>query len=331
MHTKKLKFLLVFFIAFVSGVTFTACSSDDDEFKPINVNIASSTYMEAVDLGLSVDWASCNVGAMSPSEYGGHYCWGDPTGELSGYTIENVKEDIGGTSLDIVHANFGNGWRMPTAAEFNELINNCTSRKTTLDGVAGYRFTGKTGNSIFLPLAGYTYGSSSLFFGEETYGYYWSSTGEPDKTFAQYLHLGNTKLPTSYNVSYGISVRGVKKHSDKGESNNENTEEETGGNTGSTATYEKPDIDFYDFTATKTSLKVQYKIYNKDKAKVTSAKIYYGTSSKPSSSKTATVSGVFITANISGLKAGTTYYIKCVATGKGGTTTTTTTKCITNY
>lgn len=100
---------------------------------------------------------------------------------------------------------------------------------------------------------------------------------------------------------------------------------------GSSDKTEKPDIGFYDFTATKTSLKVQYKIYNKDEAGVTSAKIYYGTSSNPTSSKTATVNGVLITANISGLKSGTTYYVKCVATGKGGTTTTTTTKCITNY
>lgn len=104
-----------------------------------------------------------------------------------------------------------------------------------------------------------------------------------------------------------------------------------GGTGGGSTTYEKPDVGFYDFTATKTSLKVQYKIYNNDKADVTSAKIYYGTSSNPSSSKTATISGTLITANISGLKAGTEYYVKCVATGKGGTTTTTTTKCITNY
>lgn len=100
---------------------------------------------------------------------------------------------------------------------------------------------------------------------------------------------------------------------------------------GGSSSYEKPDVGFYDFTATKTSLKVEYKIYNKDEAQVSSAKIYYGTSSNPSSSKSASVSGTLITANISGLKAGTTYYVKCVATGKGGTTTTSVTKCTTNY
>lgn len=97
------------------------------------------------------------------------------------------------------------------------------------------------------------------------------------------------------------------------------------------SSYEKPDVSFYDFTATQTKLKVVYKIFNKDAAKVTSAKVYYGTSSNPTKSATAIVAGVLITANISGLKKGTTYYVKCVATGKGGTTTTETTKVITNY
>lgn len=104
-----------------------------------------------------------------------------------------------------------------------------------------------------------------------------------------------------------------------------------GGSGGGSDSYEKPDVGFYDFTATKTSLKVQYKIYNKEEAGVTSAKIYYGTTINPSSIKTATIIGKLITANISGLKAGTTYYVKCEATGKGGTTTTSVTKCITNY
>ena len=112
------------------------------------------------------------------------------------------------------------------------------------------------------------------------------------------------------------------------------TSTNTGGDNGfggGSTSYEKPDIGFNDFTAYQTKLKVVYEIYNKDEAKVTSAKVYYGTSSNPTKSISATVAGVLITANISGLKKGTTYYVKCVATGKGGTTTTKTTKVITNY
>lgn len=109
-----------------------------------------------------------------------------------------------------------------------------------------------------------------------------------------------------------------------------NTEGDSDSGNGSSS-YEKPDIAFNDFTAYQTKLKVVYKIYNKDKAKVTSAKVYYGTSSKPTKSVSGSIAGTLITANITGLKKGTTYYVKCVATGKGGTTTTETTKVITNY
>lgn len=129
--------------------------------------------------------------------------------------------------------------------------------------------------------------------------------------FGGYIYtLTNSKLIIKDYYSNGINYV---QHSFKAASN------PSGGSSGNTG-YEKPDIGFYDFTATKTSLKVQYKICNKDEAKVSSAIIYYGTSSNPSLSKTATVSGVLITANITGLKAGTTYYVKCVATGKGGKT-----------
>lgn len=94
----------------------------------------------------------------------------------------------------------------------------------------------------------------------------------------------------------------------------------------SDSSYEKPDLDYYDYTPYQTKMKVVYKIYNKDKAKVTSAKVYYGTSSNPTQSVAATVSGVLVTATITGLKKDTKYYVKCSATGKGGTTTTSTTR-----
>ena len=126
-------------------------------------------------------------------------------------------------------------------------------------------------------------------------------------------------------TKYIVKEFGNKKEEYDGSNNDSN-----GNSGGNSFTSEKPEVGFYDFTATKTSLKVQYKIYNKDEAGVKSAKIYYGTTSNPTTSKTASVSGTLITANITGLKAGTTYYVKCSVTGKSGTTTTEVTKCITN-
>lgn len=312
-------------------VVMMSCSKDDDEFMPINESLAMSTTMEAVDMGLSVDWASCNVGAKTPTQYGGHYCWGDPTGTQVSYIADNIMQNISGSDMDIVAANFGNGWRMPTTQEFEELINKCAHRVVTVNGISCVKFTSKNGNSILLPFGGYTYGANAACFGEGLTGYYWTAIGEPKYTSAQYIYIGRqNKLPAAYNVSYGASVRGVRNHvsDDKKEDSNDKPNEENGGSGGTvpSTSYEKPDIDYYDYTAYPTKMKVVYKIHNRDKAKVTSAKIYYGTSSNPTKYVTATVSGVLITATITGLKKDTKYYVKCSAKGKGGTTTTGTTR-----
>lgn len=316
-------------LAFAS-VAIMSCSKDDDLFVPVNDSLTKSTTMEAVDLGLSVDWASCNIGAKSPTEYGGHYCWGDPSGVQVSYIPENMMENISGTETDIVSANFGDGWRMPTTQEYSELINNCTHRVVTVDGVSCMKLTAKNGNSILLPLAGYTYGENVICFGEGVTGYYWTAIGEPKFTSAQYIYVGKqNKLPISYNVSYGASVRGVRNHVSEGNTDGSTDKPNGGGGnsegSGSTGSYEKPDIDYYDFTAYTNKMKVVYKIHNKDKTKVSSAKIYYGTSSNPTQYVTASVTGVLITATITGLKKGTKYYVRCSATGKGGTTKTGTT------
>lgn len=102
----------------------------------------------------------------------------------------------------------------------------------------------------------------------------------------------------------------------------------TGGGESSDGT---PRIGFYDFTSTQSSVTVKYQIYNREEANVSSARIYYGTTTNPSSSVSATVSGVYITATISGLSRGTQYYVKCKATGSGGSTETDVTKVMTLY
>ncbi len=137
---------------------------------------------EYVDLGLSVKWATCNVGANTPEEYGNYYAWGE-TSPKSSYDEDNCKTwkrsmgDIGGDpEYDAARANWGSNWRLPTDPEFEELINNCDSEWTTQNGVAGMRFTSKrNGNNIFFPAAGWCYCDSPTDdAGEE--GEYWSST-----------------------------------------------------------------------------------------------------------------------------------------------------------
>ena len=136
-----------------------------------------------VDLGLpsELKWATCNVGASLPSEYGNYYAWGE---------IEP-------------------NWRMPTKSEFEELIEECEWEWTSEGENRGYRVTGPNGNSIFLPAAGRRYGTSLNLAG--SYGRYWSSTPYESSTqYAYYLRFlsGNHGTRWDYRY-YGQSVRPV--------------------------------------------------------------------------------------------------------------------------
>lgn len=134
-----------------------------------------------VDLGLSVKWATCNVGASSPSDYGNYYAWGEVRTK-SEYTEDNCATwnksmgDISGNSTyDAARYNWGGKWRLPTKAECQELVDNCTWTWTTQGGHKGCKVTSnKNGASIFLPAAGARHGSSLDQAGES--GCYWSST-----------------------------------------------------------------------------------------------------------------------------------------------------------
>ena len=152
---------------------------------------------EWVDLGLSVKWATCNVGASSPTGYGNYYAWGE-TSTKSRYDDDNCKtwkrslSDIrGNSSYDAARANWGGSWRLPTKSEYDELVNNCTRQWTTQNGVKGMRFTSKkNGNSVFFPAAGWRRGSSTYGVGEN--GRYWSSTPcESNTQRACYLYFGS--------------------------------------------------------------------------------------------------------------------------------------------
>ena len=132
---------------------------------------------DVVDLGLSVKWASWNVGASSIGDYGGLYGAGDPTGQNTSTSYADYYwkdgESICGTDYDLAKAKWGEEWRMPKWSELEELITKCQWKDGEVNGVKGNWVTGPNGNSIFLPWAGNRKGAS-IFSDEGIKGYYWS-------------------------------------------------------------------------------------------------------------------------------------------------------------
>jgi uncharacterized protein (TIGR02145 family) len=192
-----------------SQTTSSTSVSDD--------NYTNDAHM--VDLGLSVYWADCNVGATKAEDYGGLYGWADATGlktstNLIDYPSSKPPSNISGNvNYDIARAKWGGNWRLPTSTEFNELYNNTTHTWTTLNGVSGCRFTstktGYTDKSIFLPAAGRRSGTSYITQG--SYGYYWTGTYYGINNYAyMYTFYNGNNIYLSDDYRYmGESVRPV--------------------------------------------------------------------------------------------------------------------------
>ena len=202
------------------------------EVDDSNPNIPQTGNHEYVDLGLSVKWATCNVGATKPEEYGDYFAWGETqpksnydwstykycNGSYKTLTKYNNSSSYGTvdnkTTLDLsddaARANWGGSWRMPTRAEQDELRNNCTWTWTTQNGVNGYKVTSKSnGNSIFLPAAGYRNDSSLNYAG--SYGYCWSSsldTDYPSSAWDVSFYSGSVRRDSN-GRGCGFSVRPV--------------------------------------------------------------------------------------------------------------------------
>ena len=160
---------------------------------------------EWVDLGLSVKWATCNVGASTPESYGNYYAWGE-TSPKSSYTYSTYTYSSNPTTLplnrDAVAVNWGGNWRKPTINELKELKEKC---KWTWTG-RGYTVTGPNGNSIFLPAAGCRYYSDVYYAGSD--GYYWSSSLDTNYAYGLYFNSDRVLWDNDYRY-YGQSVRGV--------------------------------------------------------------------------------------------------------------------------
>ena len=171
-------------------------SAGDSDTNPSAVSNNEKTTHDYVDLGLSVKWATCNVGASKPEDNGNLYAWGE-TEVKEQYTVRtskwgsmpfslkkyNINSEQGTvdnkTTLDleddVAHVTWGGNWRMPTREEMDELHDNCTWEWTAINGVNGYRVTSKkqgyTDRSIFLPAAGYK-ANGRYQYGSN--GNYWS-------------------------------------------------------------------------------------------------------------------------------------------------------------
>lgn len=196
------------------SISLTAVGEDMDVDGAVTGFIDSP---EAVDLGLSVKWASFNLGASKPEEYGDYYAWGETETYYSSYNPLTWKDDKvegydwssyswceGGENTftkynynhscgtvdnnmvldsedDVAQVKLGGGWRMPTNAEWTELRENCTWTWVTNyndSGINGRLVTANKGNSIFLPAAGYRY--YSIYLNDvASNGWYWSSSLYP--------------------------------------------------------------------------------------------------------------------------------------------------------
>ena len=210
---------------FVAGTAYAYTLTEGEKFKTI------PEY--AVDLGLPSGtlWADRNVGADSPEAYGDYFAWGEVTPKseynwstykwcngsdntLTKYCTYSSNGTVDNkTTLDLeddaAYVNMGSEWRVPTRAEQDELRNNCTWTWTTQNGVNGYKVTGKNGNSLFLPAAGYCNSSGLSYTGSDAL-YWLSSLWEPNPCLADVLYFGSDRyyIDSLYRY-YGQPVRAV--------------------------------------------------------------------------------------------------------------------------
>ena len=250
---ERIIYLLPVAVLFM-GVQSCCCDKDDDDSAPVAAPAIQPNGDYPVDLGLSVKWATCNVGATTPEEFGDYYAWGDTAtyykpgyaqsespewkeGKEAGYAVSTYKYynnsnsdltkycydsnygDGGYTDTltvltpddDAAHYNWGGNWRMPTQAEFEELLDSCDYEYIRTDNNGyGMKFTSRKdpSQSIFLPGAGWRQGTALR---TSTHTDYWSSsldTNNPNQAWILRFDRKNHYI-VKYPRPYGLSVRPV--------------------------------------------------------------------------------------------------------------------------
>ena len=230
-----------------SGSNTFADVNKDGEINIADVNVIIDIILgggtpqdnhEYVDMGLPSGtlWATMNIGANTPEEYGSYFAWGE-TETKDNYNWSNNKwlNLIDGTYIvltkyctdsecgtvdgkteldpedDAAYVNWGPSWRMPTKEQFQELRSNCRRKWTTHNGVKGYLLTANNGNTLFFPAGGYRWGSMLESAG--SYGYYWSRTlNSSDPVFAYCVSYSDFLMfqVDEHIRNYGLAVRPVR-------------------------------------------------------------------------------------------------------------------------
>ncbi|MGM9747116.1 MAG: hypothetical protein ACI30H_09170 [Paludibacteraceae bacterium] len=237
-----MKYLKLFAALCCVAAVFAACEKNN--IKQISVSGTANGH-DYVDLGLpsGLKWATCNVGAAKPEEYGNYYSWGetdpDTTYNWSTYKLATTTTTKVDSLYDMVivatftkynthsrygivddkitldaeddaaNVNWGGKWRMPTDADWTELHENCTWTWTALNGVKGYIVTSQTNdNSMFIPAAGYRYNDDLYNAGYD--GCYWSAALDTLPVYASVMGFTSDIVSEYYYDRYfGLSVRGV--------------------------------------------------------------------------------------------------------------------------
>lgn len=187
---------------------------------------------QMVDLGLSVKWAGYNIGAQSPEEYGDYFAWGEISPKGS-YTLKNYKFCLGTYESmtkycyqpfhgvvdnrmelekedDAAHVLWGDGWRIPSKEEFEELWNRCKWKGIAYKGVNGFIVTGPNGKSIFIPKAGNMDGKRRVL--QNSYGFYYTRKidgMDSNAALGYYFLAGKLMRNVGLLREYGRPIRAV--------------------------------------------------------------------------------------------------------------------------